>query len=203
NQNPVFDPTGYHFGSVWPLFTGWASVAEYAYHRPLPAYENLHANALLALDGPLGHVTEVLSGTYYEALPESSPHQIWSSAMVVLPVIRGLLGINNSATKETLTVAPHLPAGWNSWSASNVPACDGIADLVYARTSKEITLHVDWHARDSSEAALYPKANGICTLIFSPAASLHARVGKNIKVHETLTDKHPTVSTQLRMGSNV
>jgi glycogen debranching enzyme len=28
---------GYHFGSVWPLFTGWASVAEYRYHRAWPA----------------------------------------------------------------------------------------------------------------------------------------------------------------------
>ena len=26
---------GYHFGSVWPLFTGWASVGEYRYHRAL------------------------------------------------------------------------------------------------------------------------------------------------------------------------
>src|SRR4051812_18863594 len=45
-----FDPSGYHFGTVWPLFTGWASVAEYRYHRPLPAYENLRANALLTLN---------------------------------------------------------------------------------------------------------------------------------------------------------
>src|SRR5262249_31407073 len=51
NQHPVFNPSGYHFGSVWPLFTGWASLGEYAYHRALPAYENLRANALLALDG--------------------------------------------------------------------------------------------------------------------------------------------------------
>ena len=38
---------GYHYGSVWPLFTGWASVGEYRYHRALPAYANLRANALL------------------------------------------------------------------------------------------------------------------------------------------------------------
>ena len=203
DESPLFDPGGYHFGAVWPLMTGWASVAEYRWHRPLPALANLRSNSQLALDGSPGHVTEVLSGTYYEALPESSPHQIWSSAMVVLPVIRGLLGISSSATEETLTVAPHLPAGWNWWSASNVPACDGSADLVYARTLNEVTLRVDWHARDSSEAAPHPKANGSCTLVFSPAASLHARVGKNTKVQETLTDQHPTVSTQLRMGSNV
>jgi len=53
-------PGGYHFGSVWPLFTV-ASVGEYKYHRVQPAYANLRANALLALDGSLGHATEVLS----------------------------------------------------------------------------------------------------------------------------------------------
>ena len=34
-DDPLYGPTGYHFGSVWPLFTGWASVAEYRYHRTL------------------------------------------------------------------------------------------------------------------------------------------------------------------------
>jgi GH15 family glucan-1,4-alpha-glucosidase len=202
DQSPLFDPGGYHFGSVWPLLTGWASVGEYRWHRPLPAYANLQANSQLALEGSPGHVTEVLSGTYYEPLPESSPHQIWSSAMVVLPLIRGLLGIYTSKTEQTLTVAPHLPAGWDWWSAGNVPACDGSADLVYARTSKEVTLQAEWHARDTGDAVPRSKANGSCTLVFSPAASLHATVGKNTKVQETLTDKHATVSMQLMHGSN-
>ena len=82
---------GYHFGSVWPLFTGWASVGEYRYHRALPGFSNLKANAQLALDGSLGHVTEVLSGDYYQPLSTSSPHQIWSAAMVVSPLLRGLV----------------------------------------------------------------------------------------------------------------
>ena len=29
DRDPKYDPGGYHFGSVWPLFTGWASVGEY------------------------------------------------------------------------------------------------------------------------------------------------------------------------------
>ena len=191
NHNQAFDPTGYHFGSVWPLFTGWASLGEYAYHRPLPAYENLRANALLALDGPLGHVTEVLSGNYYEALPTSSPHQIWSSAMVLTPLIRGLLGINSSATEHQLTVAPHLPADWNSWSAKNVPACEGTVELTYSRTASEIMLQA---SRNGS---------GNCTLIFSPAVSVLARVQGKTKVQETITDKHPTISINLVSGNNV
>src|SRR5208283_1237507 len=51
NQDPLYSPTGYHFGSVWPLFTGWASVAGYRYHRADYGYENLVANAHLAQTG--------------------------------------------------------------------------------------------------------------------------------------------------------
>src|SRR5713226_1760055 len=94
---PKFSGGGYHYGSVWPLFTGWASVAEYRYHQTFPAYANLRANALLALDGSLGHVTEVLSGDYYQPLSTSSPHQIWSAAMVVSPILRGMLGLEVDA----------------------------------------------------------------------------------------------------------
>src|SRR5207302_4648463 len=32
-NSPKFSGGGYHYGSVWPLFTGWASVAEYRYHQ--------------------------------------------------------------------------------------------------------------------------------------------------------------------------
>ncbi|MGE5734994.1 MAG: amylo-alpha-1,6-glucosidase, partial [Acidobacteriota bacterium] len=41
SHDPKYNPGGYHFGSVWPLFTGWASVGEYKYHRTFPAYSNL------------------------------------------------------------------------------------------------------------------------------------------------------------------
>ena len=202
NRNPLFDPTGYHFGSIWPLFTGWASESEYRGHRPLPAYANLRANSQLALNGSAGHVTEVLSGTYYEPLPESSPHQIWSSAMVVLPLLRGLLGITSSTTAATLTVAPHLPADWNRWSASHVPACGGNAELVYTRTEKQVELRVEWHPRNSAEAGRGSEGGKGCTLVFSPAISLHARAGKNIQVRKTLTDQHATISRPLLPGAN-
>src|SRR6266851_2308243 len=90
DHSPKFSGGGYHYGSVWPLFTGWASVGEYRYHRAFAAYENLRANALLTFDGSLGHVTEVLSGDYYQPLSTSSPHQIWSAAMVISPILRGI-----------------------------------------------------------------------------------------------------------------
>ena len=36
-QSKVYDGSGYHYGSVWPLFTGWASVADYRSPRAFPA----------------------------------------------------------------------------------------------------------------------------------------------------------------------
>ena len=193
NRSSLFDPEGYHFGSVWPLFTGWASLGEYVYHRPLPAYANLQANAHLALDGSPGHVTEVLSGSYYESLPASCPHQIWSSAMVVSPLIRGLLGITSSATENESVVAPHTPAGWNSLSARNVPACGGTVDLIFSKTSAEESLQAVLH-----KTTPLPGRN--CTLTFSPGVSLHARIGGSIKVRQTEGDQHPAVSAVLSSG---
>jgi glycogen debranching enzyme len=84
---PKYSAGGYHFGSVWPLFTGWASVGEYRYHRALPGFSNLMANAQLALDGS-SICFEVLSGDYYQPLSTSSPHQIWSAAMVITAAAR-------------------------------------------------------------------------------------------------------------------
>ena len=120
SHSKVYDGSGYHYGAVWPLFTGWASVGEYRYHRAFPAYANLRANALLGVDGALGHFTEVLSGDYYQSFATSSPHQIWSSAMVISPILRGMFGLQTDAEKHQITLAPHVPADWTSFAIQNV-----------------------------------------------------------------------------------
>jgi hypothetical protein len=199
DKNPLFDPSGYHFGSVWPLFTGWASVAEYRYHRPYPAYDNLRANALLTLSGSLGHTTEVLSGSFFEQLSTSSPHQIWSAAMVVSPILRGLLGIEANTTEKRLTVAPHVPGSWTAWKASNVHFGVGTVDLSYNYTDGAITL-------DAS-----PRGLTGTTLQFSPAISLRAKVlgvtvnGRAAKfdVQKNAADQHVSVNMPIDANSSV
>jgi len=165
SRSPKFSGGGYHYGSVWPLFTGWASVGEYRYHRPQPAYENLRANALLALDGSLGHVTEVLSGDYYQPLSTSSPHQIWSAAMVVSPLLRGMLGLSTDAKAATLTFAPHLPADWNSLGIENLRVGENKLELNFKRTEEGIFLE-----------AARTTGTGESTIEFHPAISLRATV---------------------------
>lgn len=189
SQNPLYDPGGYHFGSVWPLFTGWAAVGEYHYHRAQPAYLNLRSNALLALDGALGHVTEVLSGDYYQPLSTSSPFQIWSAAMVVSPMLRGLLGLESDATSHELHFVPHVPAEWKSFEVRNVQIAGAIVDIVFKRDEDGITLEI---RRTGS---------GGCIMEFSPSLSPRAEVlGAEINGHPVSLrverypeDQHATV----------
>jgi hypothetical protein len=163
-QNPLYDPGGYHSGTVWPLFTGWAAEADYRYHRPLAGLANLYTNALLTFGGTPGHVTEVLSGNYYQTLATGSPAQVWSSAMVVAPLLKGLLGLDANALAHTLTFAPHVPPGWTEFSVGNVKLGSAIVALKYGKTPGAIHLEI-------SRAG-----SGDGTLLFSPAVSLRARV---------------------------
>lgn len=163
-KSAVYDGSGYHFGAVWPLFTGWASVGEYRYHRAFPAYFNLRSNALLGADGALGHFTEVLSGDYYQSFSTSSPHQIWSAAMVLSPILRGLFGLHIDAEKRELTFRPHIPADWTRFAIHNLRVGGELVDIRYRKTSDSITLD------------LTRQGTGDCWLEFSPALSLRTQV---------------------------
>lgn len=163
-QSKVYDGSGYHYGAVWPLFTGWASVGEYRYHRAFPAYNNLRANALLGLDGALGHFTEVLSGDYYQSFATSSPHQIWSAAMVVSPILRGMFGLQTDAAAHQITLAPHVPADWTAFAIRNVHVGGVGVDFQYRKTADTLTLEMK------------RTGNGECWVEFSPAFSLRTRI---------------------------
>lgn len=198
SRDPRYNPGGYHFGAVWPLFTGWASVGEYRYHRALPAYSNLRANALLALNGSPGHVTEVLSGNYYESLSTASPHQIWSAAMVVSPMLRGMLGLDVTASPCRLRFAPHLPEDWTFLRVKNIQAGGSTFDLTYRRNAKDISLEMQRNGNDD------------CEIEFSPALSLRAEVlradlgGKRVpaQIEPNSIDQHVTVNIPAGQSSH-
>jgi glycogen debranching enzyme len=198
NRAEKFSGGGYHYGSVWPLFTGWASVAEYRYHQPQPAYDNLRANALLALDGSPGHVTEVLSGDYYQPLSTSSPHQIWSAAMVISPLLRGMFGLQFDAQDHMLTFAPHIPADWTDFSLRQISTGTGTVQLNFSRTAESITVSVN------------RKGDSDLRLSFSPSLNLRAQVlsvtlnGKALpfRLEAHGSDQHLIAEANLTAGAN-
>ncbi|QNI31637.1 glycogen debranching protein [Alloacidobacterium dinghuense] len=128
-----YDPISYHQGSVWPLFTGWASLAEYRTGRSLSGYAHLMQNADLTWAQDLGSVTELLSGAYFSPFGRSTPHQLWSSAMVLTPALRGLFGITTDALNNSISVDPHLPAEWYHAELRHVPVGGSLIDISFKR----------------------------------------------------------------------
>lgn len=139
-RTPFYDPISYHQGTVWPLFTGWVSLAEYRAGRALAGYQHLMQNAGLTWSQDLGAVTELLSGEFFQPLGRSSSHQVWSSAMVLTPAIRGLFGVEADAVRHTVRLAPHLPAAWKSARLRNVPIGDSRVDLEMTREGDRLVV---------------------------------------------------------------
>jgi glycogen debranching enzyme len=198
-RDPHYGASGYHYGSVWPLFTGWAAVGEYRYHRALPAFANLQANAMLAINGALGHTTEVLSGDYNTPLEGSTSDQIWSAAMVISPILRGMMDLEVDASQNEMSFSPHIPADWNTFAIRNVPIGLQSVDLAYRRTSGQVVLETTYHG------------NAATSLIFSPSLSLRADVlgaeldGRPVpfQVIANNEDQHVSVKLKLRTGPNI
>ena len=100
-------------------------------------------NANLTDAQDLGAVTELLSGAYFTPFGRSTSHQLWSSAMVLIPTLRGLFGITPDGSTSTLSIAPHLPADWPSASVDRLHIGTSICSLTYTRQpgAMHVTLH--------------------------------------------------------------
>lgn len=182
NRSDLYDPLSYHYGSVWPLFTGWTAVAAYRYGRPHVGYQALAANARLTGHNALGYVTELLSGDFATPFGRSSHHQVWSEAMVAAPLVRGLLGIEPQDGGRALAIRPQLPADWDRTLVRNIPVGSGRYDLSIRRSPGRESLTL------TAAGGREPSA---IRLVVAPAFPLDARVrgvtvnGRAVP-HETL-----------------
>jgi hypothetical protein len=162
---PFYDGLSYHQGSVWPLFTGWAALAEYRAGQPLAGEQMLMQNADLTWAQDPGAVTELLSGDFFVPFGRSTSHQLWSSAMVITPTLRGLFGISVDAATKTITVNPHLPAEWDKAEVNNLRLGGRTVDLVFNRIGGVMQVGAtdggngSMQLRSDLPGALVPKAS--------------------------------------------
>jgi glycogen debranching enzyme len=132
-SDPVYDPISYHQGSVWPLFTGWASIAEYHAGHALSGYAHLMQNADQTTTQDLGAVTELLSGAFFQPFGRSTSHQLWSSAMVITPALRGMFGVDVDGLSGAVRLDPHLPADWDKAELQRLHVGQSVCSLEYQR----------------------------------------------------------------------
>lgn len=118
NSN-LFTPTGYHEGSVWPLFTGWTALAEYEYGNSEQGFSHIMNNLLIKNNWDLGFVEEVLNGLEYK--PSGvCPHQCWSETNALHPGITGMIGWKPNAPKKTVDLKPRFPIHWEKVAVNNL-----------------------------------------------------------------------------------
>ena len=199
NDSALYDPLSYHYGSVWPLFTGWTALAAYRYGRPHVGYQALMANALLTFPGALGYVTELLSGDFATPFGRSSHHQVWSEAMVVTPIVHGLFGIETLDGGTTLRVAPALPGAWDRAAAAGVRAGAARYDVIVERASGRMV--VRFTRRDSDWRSV--------RLVAAPALPLDAKIrgvtvnGSRVKHETTIAGDVQRVGVSVEESSRV
>ena len=200
NESKLYDPLSYHYGSVWPLFTGWASTGAYRYGRPHVGYQSLMSNALLTYTNALGYVTELLSGDFNAPFGRSSHHQVWSEAMVVTPTIRGLLGLEAVAGGKELRFEPQLPANWDRVEVRSVAVGNTKYDLNLSRAAGRLTITTK---RSASNAAATPDK---IRLTIAPSFPLDANVravtvqGRRVKFETSQTGDVQRTPVSIDMG---
>jgi len=141
-RSPLFEPLNYNYGAVWPFLTGWVSTALLRYGFIPQGCQALQGNIRHTFDNSLGVITELFSG-YQNAWPqEGVPHQGFSTTGVVLPFVRGLLGIDANVPKKRLAFEPRFPADWPSVSVSNLTVGSAVFGLDYEREDTKVTLRV-------------------------------------------------------------
>ena len=128
DSHSVFSPTAYHFGSVWPLFTGWTALAEYQVGRYNQGFSHIMSNMLNYKGISHGRVPEVINGLVYKPSGVTL-HQCWSETMVLQPAVEGMLGFVPDALNKRMVLAPRLPFHWNSLQVKNLRMADASLSL--------------------------------------------------------------------------
>jgi hypothetical protein len=142
DTSPLFEPLNYNYGACWPFLSGWVAAALFELDFLPQGYHVLLANARHTYDNSLGTVMELYSGHQNAWPQEGVPHQGFSSTGVVLPVVRGLLGLEESAPAKKAGFRPGFPAAWPAVSVSNWRIGEAAVDLDFGREKGRIVLRV-------------------------------------------------------------
>jgi hypothetical protein len=156
--DPLFDPQGYHLGAVWPLYTGWVSLAEWRSGRYRAALEHLLINARLYRDRARGAFDEVLHGTEYRN-GGICPDQAWSAAMVLSPMIEGLWGAVPSAPDESVTLSPWLPPEWARMTLRRLRVGRTVLDIELRRRAGQLIARVSRRFGPGLQLKLAPRTD--------------------------------------------
>lgn len=138
SDNPMFNPQGYHYGSVWPLFTGWAALAEFSSGRPLQGFLHTVSTMMVYPHFAAGYVEEVLNGANFQPAGVCS-HQAWSESMVLQPLLEGMLGLRVDAARTRVSLRPWFPPNWERATVRSIRVGSALIHCAMVRTGQKTT----------------------------------------------------------------
>jgi len=132
-ESDLYDPLQYNMGTVWPFVTGFASWAQYRYRRPWAGFHLMDAIRQMTFDWSLGRHGELFSGSFYQPLDQTVPHQFFATSMLVTPLLRGVFGWEPDAPNGRARLAPQLPADWDAASVRGLRVGETTLDVDITR----------------------------------------------------------------------
>ena len=165
-ESDLYDPLQYNMGTVWPFVTGFTAWGQYRYRRPWAGFHLMDAVKQMTFDWALGRHPELLSGSFYQPLDQTVPHQFFATSMLVTPLLRGVFGWQPDAPRERARLAPQLPPDW--------PAA-AIRGLRAGSTVLDVEIHQSWNSAGGEQRATIRWLGPRLDLDFVPGVPAGAR----------------------------
>jgi hypothetical protein len=144
----------------------------------------------------------LLSGEFFAPLGRSTSHQLWSSAMVISPVIRGLFGLDWDAAGKKLTVTPSLPAEWDKAKLHHVPFAGGDLDLEMTREGGMLVVRAGGSsAQRVVLASLIPGAKWTANVLHIPLPAVEAGLSHGLPEAGSTTQQLKVLDQQYSANS--
>lgn len=164
-NSKLFNPGAYHVGTVWPLFSGLVSLAEYKTGAYVSGYTHVMNNLLLYRDYGLGSAEEALNGSVYKPAGVCM-QQGWSETMILQPISEGMLGLNPDAPSNRISISPRFPWQWQKVKVEHILFGDHHLNLTLNRNQNTTIFHLkNLNVKD-------------CSVLFKPSLPLGTAIHK-------------------------
>jgi hypothetical protein len=152
DKSPLFDPVSYNNGTVWPFMNTFVSWAEFRYGSAA-AFSTLHDTAALTGIQSPGYMPEHMNGERFLPGERSVPHQLFSTVGVLLPMVRGLLGLDTTQLITYISRGPqpglpllfNVPASWDWLRFKGYRYGDGGLSCELKRQTGETKMTLEWN----------------------------------------------------------
>lgn len=140
NKSDYYSPDNYNYGAIWSFASLFAGTAQYKYNYELTGFSTLKKTARHMFEYGLGVSPEVFSGDVNFKLAEAYHDQGFSVSGFMVPMIKGLIGLEINALENKIRFSPQIPADWDSIEVRNIKINKNRVHLKFFKKDNEIKL---------------------------------------------------------------